>query len=306
MRGAPVAERSHFYRSSFGSVRLFISVLSTSRPRTLVVHESARGDKHVVQDRGAGIVTVQTTLLFDYMDGDTLTPKDRVEEFRALCDGTARVFTHPTSGSFSALPGQFTEGLDAHGNITAEVEFTADGPVTDALPPGAASIPASGEGLVDAAADAFSAELDEIGEDDLDIIGLGDDSKTTADAWVANPNVSQREVAAQGGALNERAKKGMSKYVTLDNWQMFKSTVILADSIKTAADQATLDSLFTVSMVTASSEPLRALVAKVYGADQVDRRYQQIMDINDIATPGLLDVGTKLQLPGFPTKDRHG
>lgn len=302
-----MSNRSQFYRASFGTVRMWCSKITTERARTIVVHEPARGDEHVVVDRGAGLVVMRGTLLFPHIPGDTLSPKDRLEEFRGLADGKAKILTHPTSGSYEAYLGTFTEDIDDSGNLTAEVEFMAAGAVRDAIPAGASAIPASGQGLVDAAADAFSAELDEVGEDNLDYVGLGDDAKAAADAWVANPDVSQRDVTAQMGLLSGRLGSAASEYTsTLDKWQLFKSTVELASALRDAADTVSADTARTFVMMIGSSAPLRAIIADEYGADEADRRLRQAMDLNNLATPGLLTPGTRLRLPSKTPRARNG
>jgi hypothetical protein len=294
-----------YYRSSFGSVRLWISRLSTDKGRSLAIHEPATGDEHVVQDRGQTLLRARATLLFDYMDGDELTPLDRLHEFKALVQtDELYVFTHPTEGSYNARVGSFTYELDEHGVITAECEFIAAMIVRSSIPAGAAAIPASGEGLVEMQADAYEAEFTEA---ELDSLGLGTAAKTTADVWVSSVDINPREVITTNGAF---ADKLSGQALTLENdlgaWQALKATYQLADAIRTAAETSTQDTASTFSYKTAGGASLRALLAAEYGADEVDLRYSQVMKLNDIEAPGLIPQGTELTLPAQRPRARNG
>jgi hypothetical protein len=73
------------------------------------------------------------------LDDDAISPKERLEQFRALV-GTEQVLTHPLTGSHKARVGPFTETVDSS-VISAEVEFTPTQDTLDVIPAGASSIP---------------------------------------------------------------------------------------------------------------------------------------------------------------------
>jgi hypothetical protein len=296
---------SNYYRSSYGAVRLWISKLTTDKSRTQVVHEMASGDDFVVQDRGQGCLRATGTVLFDYMRGDTLSPKDRLDEFKAIVqEAGPHVFTHPNEGSFDASIGRCTYDIDDSGNLIAEVEFIASGPVKDTIPAGASSIPASGAGLVDAAADALTAEFLEIGVDDE---GVGRATKDAADGWVSATTVSPRDVLVQTGAFSTQLSAQSAQLEDdIEQWQAFKSTLLLADSVRVAAESATSDTASTFIVRLGAAVPLRSFLASEYGADEADLRYEQVMALNDIATPALIEAGSELQLPSQSPRSRNG
>lgn len=293
-----------FYASSYGNVRLWISRLSTRGGRQLVVHEASAGNEHIVQDRGDEVVVTSATLLFDYMAGDTLGPLERMQQLRALRDGKPHVLTHPTRGSFRALIGPFTEEIDSNGTITAEVEFTAADALDSVIPAGSSSIPASGEGLVDAAAEALSAELAE-----LEIVdaGIASSAMTSASTWTASEDLNPREVLAETGQYTDQlGQQAESLQSDLDHWEAFKRTVLLADAVRTAAESVTSDTAMSTIFRVGAPTALRTLLASEYGAEQADYYFQQVMRLNDIATPGLIEEGTMLQLPRLPGAERNG
>ena len=296
---------SKFYRATLDSVQLWISELTTDRSRSVVIHPPAAGDGGVVQDRGQVTgVPADARLLFDYMRGDSLTPLDRLNEFKALLDGEDHTFTHPVEGSYKCKLGRFRYTINESGTITADLELIATQPVRDALRAGTASIPAAGTGLVDAAADAFTAEFEDAGLDDE---GLGALASASADDWVAADTTNPRQVLVQTGQLSTSLSDKASGLANdHETWEAFKRTVLLGESVYVAAKTVLSDSSSTIDVLYGNDTTLRALLAAEFGADEVDLRYQQVIDLNDLATPGFIEAGTQLQLPAKPPRARNG
>lgn len=294
---------STLYRASFGSIRLWISKLDTDRSRSKVVHSPASGSNHVVQDRGGVVLRADATLLFDYMRGDTLTPVDRLNEFKALANSPdSYVLTHPIEGSFSASVENFRYGVDESGNLSAQCTFIADGEVPEAIPPGATGVPASGAGSVDAAADAYTAECADAGIADG---GLGETAKTFANGWAEG--APTRQVLTETGSLSSQlSDKAATLSASHDNWQAFKNTLLLMESTYSAGKDALNGTLTNFVVRLGTNTSLRTLLAREYGADEVDLRYQQVLDLNDLRNPGMLDSGTELKLPSKTPSPRNG
>lgn len=303
MRRSPVPDQQ-FYGSRYGATRLFISRLTTTKSRTQVVHELSSGDDHVVQDRGREIVRARAELLFDWMRGDTLTPLDRLNEFKSQVDDEPHIFQHPIEGSFSARVAEFEYVIEGSGPITATCEFIAISEIVDVLPAGAAAIPATGIGAVDSASEKYEDEYAELGLND---IGLGDTSRHTVDAWDASDDVNPRQIFVDTGSLTQQLGDQSSQLEDdIEMWEAFKSTLLLADAVRRAAEAATSDTPTTFAFKSTAPVALRALLASIYGASEVDERYVQAMRLNDIATPALLDVGAELQLPTPTPRARNG
>lgn len=292
-----------FYESSFGGLRLFLSRISTDRSRTQVVHELSSGSEHVVQDRGAVILRARCTVMFDRMRDDNIAPLDRCRRLQALVDDKPRMFSHPTSGSYLARIGPFTEDIDVNGVITAELEVVQVAAIEAVAPAGAGTIPATGEGAVTAAADTLTAELEGLGLDSP----LPDDAKTAVASWNAGETVNTREVLTQVGSLTSQLGTQADSFDSdIGFWPAFKATVMLSEAVRAAADSATSDTAQTFVIRIASPVALRAVLASTYGAEEADSRYDQALALNDIASPAWLEPGTELVLPQIVAQARSG
>jgi hypothetical protein len=295
---------SKFYKCEFGGLRLWVSRWVTKKSRTIVKYPPAAGDDTPVEDRGEDLVEARASLLFDFMRGDALSPLDRLNQFKALLNGERRVLTHPIEGSFQALVEGFEYTLDDSSSISAECTFIAAQPIPDALPPGSTSIPASGAGGVDAAAADYKAELADFGLDDD---GLADAATTAADGWASRVDVSTRDVVAESGQLSSQiSDKANTLTNDMEAWQMFKSTLLLGLSLRSAAQNALNGDAAGFIVRLATDTSLRSLLASEFGADQVEFRLAQALDLNDLATPGLIPSGSEVRLPSPDAKARNG
>lgn len=285
---------AEFYKSNFGDLRLWLSRISTDKSRSQVVHELSSGDDYVVQDRGRAPLKARCTVLFDWMNGDDTEPIDRLRKLSALVDDKPRLLSHPIEGTFLARVGPFNYDIDEHGVITADVEFTRVADTIAVVPAGAGGIPAAGQGAVAQASAAFIADILAIGVES----SLGTDAAAAADSWAASDNPNPREVLAQTGSLTDQLGDQADEIDDdLAKWQAFKSTVLLADAVRSAAEAATADTASTIIVKVSSTIALRALLASVFGADEVDAQYPRALLLNDIANPAWLELGSELVLP---------
>jgi len=292
-----------WYRSSFGELRLWLSRISTDRSRTLVVHEASAGDDHVVEDRGRGPVRARCTVLFARMAGDDLDPLERCRRLQAIVDDRPRIFSHPTSGSYLARIGPFTEEVDDLGVITAEIEVVQVKPAEAVAPAGAGSIPVTGAGAVSAAADALTTELADVGMTSA----LPGDATAAVDGWTATDTVNTRQVLTELGSLTSQlGDQADAMEGDLGLWAAFKATILLAEAVRAAADAATSDTAQTFVVLISAPIALRALLAAIYPAEEVDDRYLQAMSLNDIASPAWLEPGSELLLPQLAAAARRG
>lgn len=292
-----------FYESSFGGLRLFLSRLSTDKSRTTVVHEQSTGDDYTVQDRGRAPLKVRASVAFDWMRDDELAPIDRLRALSAAVDEKPRMLSHPIEGSFLARVGPFNYDIDPSGIITAEVEFIAVGEVQSVAPAGAGGIPASGEGAIAAASAGMTTELADIGLAST----VPAAAAAAVDAWAASEDLNPRDVIAQTGSLTSQL--GTQADLLDDDiemWSAFKSTVLLAEAVRTAAEAATSESLQTFVVRIGAPIALRAYIASIYPADEAQFYFDRAMAINDIATPAWLEPGTELQLLHLPPRSRSG
>lgn len=286
-----------YYRSSFGGLQLWLNKLSTDRGRTQVVHELSSGDDYVVQDRGRVPQRARGTAMFDWMDGDAIEPLDRLRALQALVDEKPRILSHPVSGSFLARVAAFTEEVDERGVITAELEFIPVSAIAAVAPAAAGGIPATGQGAVQAAAAALAFELEDAGIDST----LPDDAIAAVNSWSDTDLIDPRTVITQTGSLTSQLGAQADE---LDGdialWSAFKATVNLAEAVRTAAQAATALSAQNFAMLVGGPVALRAILASVYSAEEADFRYDEVLQLNDIANPAWIEPGTQLLLP-LPT-----
>lgn len=282
------------FETRFGGLRIFVTRITTDRGRTQVRHDLSAGDDHVVDDRGQGLLVVRCSVVFAWMNGDSLSPLERLQRLLALVDDKPRLFSHPTEGDFLARVGPFDYTLEASGNYTAEIEFAATSDVQQVAPPGAGGIPASGQGAVTASAEQLNIELAEFGMS----TPITADAIAVADAWQANPDVGPRDVYAQTGSLTSSLADLIAELEgDLELWPAYKAAVILNEAIRSAAETMTTDVAHTFIVRIGAPIALNALLATVYGADEVDLRRDQALKLNDIANPAWLEPGFDLVLP---------
>ncbi len=295
-----------FYDAAFGPVRLWASRVSTVNGRTIVVHDPTSGNEHEVQNRGLETRVTSCDLLFDDMDGETSTPRERFDALLALhLEGKPQIFRHPLIGSFRATISRFDHEL-AGAVIGASVEFV---PVESLPIPALAGTVGSASQILGDQAVAFAADQ---ADAELDSVGLSttvtDEARLAAEAW-QEPDVGVRRVLVDVGLVSELigaeiVRLRLSRSLAL--WPAHRAMLVLGETFTGAARTATAD--VSRLMVVRVGRPisLRALLAGVYGAHEVDRRYIQARDLNDIPTPGWLETGSVLRLPQPEAQRRAG
>lgn len=290
-----------FYQSSWGDLRLWISEISTIGGRDKVVHDLSTGDVHPIQDRGGQNKVARVTILFDWMDGDSIAPLDRLRLFLAQIDDKARPFRHPILGTYLARIGDFNHKVDGQGVISGEAEILPAAAIAPFAAPGSNGIPAAGAGAVDDAADAADIEFNEVDASSP----LPAAAKQAVSDWTSAADPNPRAVLAQTGSLTAQLGELADTFSeSLDTWQAYKATILLSDAVRSAAETTTSQASSTFVAKIAARIALRAYLAGIYGADEVDLRYTQAMALNDIANPASLDPGVELVLPQKPPVPR--
>jgi hypothetical protein len=285
----------NMYLSSFGGLRLWLSRISTDRGRSIVEHAPSAGDDYTIQDRGQNLIRARASALFEWMDGDDLSPVQRIRALLAMVDDKARMFSHPIEGSYLARVGPFSYDVDAStGAITAELEFVPVADVQAVSPVGGGSIAATGAGAVSMAAEALAFELEDVGITS----DVPAQASAAADSWASSDPVNPRDVLAKTGSLTSQlGDQADDLDDDLDMWTAYKATVILSETVRAAAEAATADTAQTFVVRVGTAIALRALLQGVYSAEEADLRYQQAMALNDIVSPAWIEPGTELQLP---------
>lgn len=282
------------YESKFGGLRIFIARITTDRGRTQVRHELSEGDDHVVEDKGRNLFTARCSVVFAHMRDDSLAPIERLRRLLSMVDDKPRLFSHPMEGDYLARVGPFEYTLESNGVYTAEIELAAVSEVEPLSAAGAGAIPASGSGAASDAAAAVNAELlaVELASD------VPNQVAATVDAWASNADLNPREVYAQTGSLSSSlAELAAVLEADLALFSAYKAVVILQEALRAAAETFTTDVARTFVVRVGTPIALNALLATIYGADEVDVRRSQALKLNDIANPAWLEPGLDLLLP---------
>lgn len=293
---------SDFYEASFGGIRLWCASIETDNSRSLVVHKPTRGSVHAVQDRGLGHLPTNCELLFDDMRGVTMNAKTRFDAFRALVeDGEPHVFSHPLLGSYLARVGQFRHRITEQ-VISASVEFVPDELPKAVTPANAGASAQVGEGAVNAAADAADEALAEF-ELESDVT---DACRESASFWTEEePNT--RDILVDVAQLSSFISDEIVRLELDSNiqlWPAYRAMVMLSDSVLAAGRAATSDVSRIITLRIGQPVSLRRLVSRLYGGFESDERYEQVMQLNDIATPAWLEAGFELRIPQPPPARR--
>lgn len=294
-----------FYESSFGGVRIWCSRISTVNGRRLVVHDPSSGDEHPVQDRGLETRIATASLLFDEMEGTTDTPKQRFDRFCELVElGEPQIFTHPLRGSYLARVGRFDHEIDEYSCISAEVEFVPEDRVPPVSVASDGTSAAAGEDSVIGAADLADVELEAIGIS----TPVTSKARTAAAAW-SELDVTARRVLVDVAQTTEEIATEIDRLqleASLDHWRAYRAMLLLSEAIVNAGRAATSDVARVMTVRVGRAISLRAFLASVFGARDVDVRYRQALSLNDIRTPAWLEPGIELRLPLITTQPRRG
>jgi hypothetical protein len=129
-----------------------------------------------------------------------------------------------------------------------------------------------------------------------------------AEAW-SDPDTSARQVLVDVAQVTELVgteieRLGLANHLAL--WQAHRSMLLLSDSVVAAGRAATADVARIMTVRVGRPVALRALLATIYGAREVDDRYLQARSLNDIRTPGWIETGTELRLPQPSSQPRAG
>jgi hypothetical protein len=127
------------------------------------------------------------------------------------------------------------------------------------------------------------------------------------DSWSSTDTVNTRQVLTELGSLTAQlGDQADALEGDLGLWSAFKATILLAEAVRVAADAATSDTAQTFVVLISAPVALRALLASIYPADEMDDRYVQAMALNDILSPAWLEPGTELLLPQLAAAARSG
>lgn len=283
------------FQSSWGKVRLYISSITTTDGRDVVIAPYTRGNVPDVDDRGEPPKIARCELLFDQFPGEEASPESRLEDFLLLkSKGQAQLFTHPFYGAYFANLTDFEHTIVAPGVITGTATFVPSEEV------GVFGVDPIGVSL-DVSTDVIAQSAQEMTDQLADVEDVSAiPAQATAAGKAIDAATRARDKLVELSRLSDRmwdeidAKKQAADILL---WPAFRAGVMLGEAVRAATDRSMGDdagSFMSVRVDTPTS--LRRLMADIYGADQADERYGEAQDLNDIRTPGAIPPGTQLRL----------
>ena len=290
----------------YGGVEFDCLVVSDRFERRIERNEYPGRDGGDARDRGISFrVTDCEIIFFDRPpvagEGELsrLGFRDRWHRFfAAFARGRAQDFVHPTEGGFRAVVEDLekTEDPSQPDVIRATCRFVEDSTNPSPLVTGSARPRTSG--LAD-----VRVEIDVVGETlaalpsppALDFL---DEIESLVTSW-QEPALA-RDVAAELGQATrilETVQTEAGLATDPDSYEAFVAIERLAARLRLAALTARQSQPQLREVVVPLAQPLRTFVVALYGAAEAFRRYDEVLDLNDIDDPGFVEQGARLIVP---------
>lgn len=301
------------FRASFAGLTLDILSTRDTFRRSLAKHEYPNRDGARIQDMG-GLARVCESLVIFYERA--AGPEDpfyfastnhlqRAEAFvNAAQIGQPREFVHPLFGTFPAL----VENLDvsavgeSRDQVSVMATFIEQGLDPTPLQAQLAKPIEGGAAAVAVDADlATQAAAASMPPADAAVIGeVASDATATVDAWDADPDVDPRAISIGLQKTSDAIDDAIRTYDLAGDpstYAVYRSLSRLHYQVKRAAARARRDAPALIRIVTASAAPLRVILADTYGARDADAHFVEVMRLNRIPDPLLVDGGSTLTVP---------
>lgn len=282
----------------WGDIVLPLSDLSTSRGRTLLVQEPARGEGGRLSDRGHVARRSQAQVLF-VSQGVGDDPVERYRQLLSLDDGMTRLYTHPIDGQWPAkmsIDGeQITQGRVAVSLLFVEDRGDERSPRRLSQSPRPASVVQS----VEQAAEQLASELIAVDES----TAVPDQVRATAAGWYASERgiarsvqvavEASRESAALASLIDEIDARGR-----LELFSVYTGIIATAAAIRRASQVLTAAAGRVIDLRVDRPVGLLALCARLYGAELAVERAEAVLQLNELRSGLDIPAGTTLKVIG--------
>ncbi len=299
------------FEASYDGIRIDVLSSNIRHGRTVVAHQFPKRDGATNEDMGREQFVCTLQFLFiDHRfvaegEGNYL---DRFLTFDiAVDDGKPRVLVHPYVGAVRCNISDFTH--DADGSTAPVINASATFSEEITLPP----VFAAGAGAQtrasaqDVRAESIQAEasLEEIGFDP----SLVQFAAVEADRWERDPDLSAREVQLQMAVINQNLNRELDALdvaTDLSRHPIHKQYTRLQHSLRRAAEAFTTTTTRIVQINVLEPLPLRVIAARFYGAEQAERRFREMRELNPaIRNPAIIPAGSVLKAYSRGTAPRR-
>lgn len=297
--------------AAYGRIRLDILVTTDDVQIAQAVHQYPRRNGADLQPMGTGPRSTRCAVIFFDRIGDADDPlgtDDHLSRFAIFWNTITQAaeaddFAHPLFGTYRALPTELSVHAEAteRNVVVVEVTFVEDSTAPATIPiPDTAPFQVSNAQLERLATEYDTAVAALALPADSPAVGLGAECVSTVTAWEATDDVTIRQVNGDLSRLSDSiadALRDIDYGGDLDRVPLFRTTVRLHAMVRKAAEAFRRRAPQIIELTVAETTSLWELVVRLYGAQSAQQRYEEILELNDIADPGRLLSGTRLLRP---------
>jgi prophage DNA circulation protein len=299
------------FEASYDGIRIDVLSSTIRHGRSVVAHRFPKRDGATNEDMGREQFVC--TLQFLFIDHRFVAEgegnyADRFRAFSRLLDeGRPRVLVHPYEGAVRCNVGEFAHDADGtlHPVINASATFSEEIDLPPVFVAGAGAQTRASAQDVRAEAIQAEASLDEIGADPSTVRFAADE----AARWESDPDLSAREVQLQMAVINQNLNRELDKLgvaTDLSRHPLHKQYTRLQHSLRRAAEAFTTTTTRIVTINVLEPLPLRVIAARFYGAEQAERRFREMRELNPaIPNPAIIAAGTELKAYSRGTAPRR-
>lgn len=282
--------------ASYDNVRVELLDVDDETPRDVVVTVYPRTNGGHVADQGAALRRTRWRIAF-FPDFSGFSHIERFQFFwKLLHDGKAHTLVHPLTGSMLARPSDisFSASGGDRDYIALNVTFLEATEKAAVFTIGTGSPIAAGVQDVHDTNAQLDTELEDLGLTST----VGDTAAALASTWEENRDtITGREINLQLNDINNQindAYEDLEVATNLDRYPLMVTLTKLSGNTQRLADAVLSQSPEQVTIVAQTDEPLLAIAARVYGADEAVDRMEQLLELNRVRKPELVAAGTEL------------
>lgn len=296
------------HQASFGGVEFDCLTTRDSIARAVARRLYPRRDGGDLQDMGAEPrMTVVQAIFFERepIDGEDWfqSSRNHLERFAAFYaatqKGVAQDFVHPLTGRYLALVEDlhFDASADEEDTVLVDCTFVEDRTEPAVFEPGVGAPFFAGSATIRVQSDLLDLELEEAGLSSP----LPGKAVDLAELWESSRlSLALREVNLQLASFSSELADMMDAYELASDLQRYpawRSAQRLLFTMRMAAESFRQSQPQLTTILVLRGQPLRALVSQHYGGREADRRYGEIIRLNDLDDPSYIPEGTRLRAP---------
>lgn len=299
------------FEASYDGIRIDVVSSSIRHGRSVVAHRFPKRSGATNEDMGREQFIC--TLQFLFIDHRFVAEgegnyDDRWRAFdAAVGEGKPRVLVHPYEGAVRCNVSDFSHNADGQGQpvINASATFSEEISLPPVFVAGAGAQTRASAQDVRAEATEAESSLDEIGFDASTV----QFAAAEAERWEGDPELSAREVQLQMAVINQNLNRELDELdvaTDLSRHPLHKQYTRLQHSLRRAAEAFTTTTTRIVTINVLEPLPLRVIAARFYGADQAERRFREMRELNPaIPNPAIVAAGAELKAYSRGTAPRR-